>query len=80
MASKLPLRRLEPGVYETYDGKYRILRWHATDDERGRPYWEVATMDAGHWTFTCELSPEFTLRDARAALLAHVRTERKAAA
>jgi hypothetical protein len=29
-------------------------------------------MVDGHWTFTCESSPEFTLRDARAALAAHV--------
>jgi hypothetical protein len=53
------LRRIEAGVYETRDGRFRVLQWDATAGNRRS--WCVAQWD-GTWDFVCEV---LTLGDAR---------------
>ena len=59
-ANKVRLRRVEVGVYETTDGKFRAMHWSETAGNR--PSWAVAEWDGKGWDFVCEVR---TLADAR---------------
>lgn len=56
----LRLRRIEAGVYETLDGKFRAMHWSETAGNRKS--WAVAEWDGKGWDFVCEV---YTLSDAR---------------
>lgn len=60
MAKAMRLRRVESGVYETPDGKFRVIHWNQTAGNRKS--WAVGEWDGKGWDFVCEVE---TLADAR---------------
>lgn len=60
MRSHVRLRRIESGVYETLDGKFRAVRW---DGNGGS--WGIAERDGAEWVHRCEVR---TLADVRLLL------------
>lgn len=54
------LRRVSAGVYETRDGRFRVLHWDITAGNRKS--WAVSEWDGTGWDFVCEVR---TLADAR---------------
>jgi hypothetical protein len=61
MTKLMRLRRIEAGVYETLDGKFRVDHW-SNPPGGNRPSWAVNERDGKAWDFVCEL---LTLSDAR---------------
>ncbi len=63
MSKTIRLRRIQAGVYETPDGKFRVQHWDTTAGNRSS--WAISEWDGKGWGFVCEL---LTLADARKAL------------
>jgi len=60
MAKRIRLRRIDAGVYETHDGKFRVFHWSETAGNRKS--WAVGEWDGKGWDFVCEVE---TLADGR---------------
>jgi hypothetical protein len=61
MTKPMRLRRIEAGVYESRDRKFRVNHWHSPPGGN-RPSWAVSEWDGEGWDFVCEV---LTLDDAR---------------
>lgn len=62
MAGKPPirLRRVQAGLYQTRDARFRVMHWDSTAGNRQS--WAVCEWDGHGWDFVCEVE---TLADAR---------------
>lgn len=70
------MRRLGAGVYETTDGRFRILRTQHDGPRGGTPQrWEIATPDRSGWVID-DWTASRTLAEARTRLIERRQKER----
>ena len=56
----MKLKRIQSGLYETLDGKFRVGHWYKTAGNRKS--WAISERFDDSWSFVCEVE---TLSDAR---------------